>query len=102
MKPKCSQPPSILKILLLTMIICTGVFFFCGDSYYGKVREKVYEAVTKPIGATVDAYSTLWCNINININNALNCEVHIQTDVPSISQCSVELGSGIGNFCGAL
>ena len=100
MKRKCSQPPSILKILLLIMIICAVVFLFCGDSYLEKVRGKVYEAVFTPIGATVDGYSTLWCNININ--NALNCEVHMQTDVPSTSQCSMNLGSGICNFCGAL
>ena len=78
-----------MKTLLISLIVV-------GLVYHETVLMTVFML---DLGATVDGYSTLWCNI-VN-NSALSCEVHTQDHMPSISQCDVNLGSGVYNFCGA-
>ena len=89
MKWKCSMIALLLKMLLLFLVITVVVY-----------RENVLSALSMiNLGATLDGYSTLWCNINNN--SVLDCEVHMQTHMPRTSQCNVHLGSGIYDFCGA-
>ena len=89
MKLQCSIIPFIIKIVLISLVVVGLVY-----------RETVLVTVSMlNLGATVDGYATLWCNINNN--SALKCEVHMQAHMPSISHCDANLGSDIYNFCGA-
>ena len=88
MKPKCYTRQFLLKTLLISLLIVLFV-------YHGTVLDAV---LLFDVEGTVSEYSTVWCHINNN--SALNCEVHMQTHVPSTSQCDVNFGSDIYKFCG--
>ena len=90
MKPTCYTRQLLLKILLISLLIGTVL-----------LAALVFNLDLLPfdLWGTVSGYSTVWCHINNN--SALNCEVHMQTHVPSMSQCDVHLGSDIYNFCSA-
>lgn len=95
MKPKCYKRQLLLKICLISLTIVLFVFRGWVYFYTLSVLRNVF---LYDLGATIDGYATIWCHINNK--SALNCEVHMQTHRPSTSQCGVNLGPDVYNFCG--
>ena len=80
----------LLKILLLGVLLVVVLY-----------REKVLSTVSElSLGATVDVYSTLSCNIDKE--KELQCLVQMEKHMPKKRLCNITHGLEKYAFCGAI
>ena len=89
-KPTCPAKSISIKVLLVCFVVLVALY-----------REMVLSAVSKFYhGATVDSYSTLFCNIDTE--NELQCLVHMQPQSPETRHCYTTHETVNHSFCGVL
>ena len=89
-KPKCPAKSIAKKVLLICFIISVVLY-----------REMVLLVVSKLyLDATVDTYSTLFCNTDNE--NELQCLVHMQPQSPETRHCYTAYRTVNHSFCGVL